>query len=344
MPLDIMRIARDVNAHAKTYATGYLQDIRASLRGFSKRPASDIFTSLTISENFAFHHGGRRELQFNIGREGPDGREELRHGVAFSLEPSQALPDIGVLVPKIRLFNDYLMQYPERFADMRMWHFRRGERSSDAAPGLIPPELVEQGNFIFLGKRQAAADVDVHVILRDFDRLLPLFRYVEGEGKENAAQPQAERTFRFSPGLRSRPSVTVASHTARMIDVNLRHNLLQEALARKLAAKFGSENVAVEQPTGRGTLIDVAVRHPDGGLWFYEIKTACTAQACIREALGQVLEYAYWPGAQEPRRIIVCGEGWLDDEGSAYLKRLKDGFGLPVHYERVVLDGESGNV
>jgi hypothetical protein len=107
MAISIIAIARDVNARSGGHAIGNLQDIRASLRGFSKRPASEIFTSLTIFDDWAFHHGGRRELQFNIGREWIDGREELRHGVAFSLELSQSLPSIDVLIPKIRLFNDY---------------------------------------------------------------------------------------------------------------------------------------------------------------------------------------------------------------------------------------------
>jgi hypothetical protein len=34
--------------------------------------------------------------------------------------------------------------------------------------------------------------------------------------------------------------------------------------------------------------------------WFYEIKTALSARACIREALAQLLEYSYWP---EHRRL-----------------------------------------
>ena len=197
MVLNIPAIARQVNAQAQGRAIGSLQDIRVSLRALSKRPASEIFTSQTISEDWAFHHGGRKELQFNIGRELIDGREQLRHGVAFSLELSQSLPSIDVLIPKIRLFNDYLVQYPERFADMRMWHFERGEQSGDASPGLIPPELIKEGNFIFLGKRQDAGDVDVEAIVTDFDRLLPLFRYVEGEGHEDAAQTQSERQFQF---------------------------------------------------------------------------------------------------------------------------------------------------
>lgn len=63
---------------------------------------------------------GRSELQFNIGVEaGPHGNE-IRHGVAFSFELSQSVPNIDALVPKARLFSEYLQLYPEQCADMRM--------------------------------------------------------------------------------------------------------------------------------------------------------------------------------------------------------------------------------
>jgi hypothetical protein len=86
---DLGPIARSLNARAALYAIGGLQDIRRKLRGYSKRPSSDIFTSHTIHPHWAFHYGGRTELQFNIGLEDVSGEPELRHGVAFSFEPSQ---------------------------------------------------------------------------------------------------------------------------------------------------------------------------------------------------------------------------------------------------------------
>ena len=138
-----------------------------------------------------------------------------------------------------------------------------------------------------------------------------------------------------------RPAATTASFAERELNVTLRHNLLQAALTKRLIAQFGEENVADEHPTGRGTLIDVVVRHSAGAYSFYEIKTALSASACIREALGQVLEYAYWPGGQEPQRLVICGEGRLEKEGKAYLRRLKEGFGLPLAYEQIVLDDQN---
>jgi hypothetical protein len=331
-------IARALNARASSYAIGGLQDLRARLKGYARRPSSDIFTSHTIHPHWAFHYGGRTELQFNIGLEGVSGVEELRHGVAFSFEPSQSLPSIDVLIPKVRLFNDCMRLYPESYGDMRMWHYRGGERSSDYPPGPVMAELVIPGPFVFLGKRQPIASIDYDLILGDFDRLLPLYEYVESGGREEIELPTPRQGFTFRAGCTDKPSATTATLAERQLNVSLRHNLLQAALTRRLIATFGASNVADEHPSGLGTEIDVVVRHGGHEFWYYEIKTTLSPRACLREALGQVMEYAYWPGAQEPARLIVCGESPLGEDGAAYLRLLNERFRLPVAYEQILLD------
>lgn len=335
---DVGPIARNLNARAAPYAIGGLQGIRMRLRGFSRLPSSDIFTSQTIHPRWAFHNGGRTELQFNIGLERVAGIDELRHGVAFSFEPSRSLPSIDILIPKVRLFNDFMRLYPEYYGDMRMWHHAGGERSGDYAPSSILPELVRPGPFVFLGKRRPVVRVDYDEILADFDRLLPLYEYVESGGREDAG-PAAATGFTFQAGCTERSAATTATLAERELNVSLHHNLLQARLTARLIAEYGAENVADEHPSGLGTKIDVVLRRTPEEYWYYEIKTAHSPRSCIREALGQVMEYAYWPGAREPRRLIVCGESALDDDGRAYLRQLNERFRLPVAYEQIVLEG-----
>lgn len=110
--------------------------------------------------------------------------------------------------------------------------------------------------------------------------------------------------------------------------------MLQEALHAQLGHQHGTDNVGTELPNGTGTKVDVIVRQPNE-YWFYEIKTSSTARACIREALGQLLEYAFWPGAQTATRLIVAGEAPLDENGEAYLERLRTQFKLPINYEQI---------
>ena len=100
-------IVNEINNRAKQYNVGALQQIRKEILGFKRLPSREIFTSVTTFDDWAFHHGGRKELQFNIGLESLEGGGEIRFGVAFSLECSQSLPSIDILVPKIDLFNDF---------------------------------------------------------------------------------------------------------------------------------------------------------------------------------------------------------------------------------------------
>jgi hypothetical protein len=333
--LDIAQVAETLNGQANTYRIGQLQTIRKAMKGLRRLPSRDIFTGRTIHDDWAFHHGGRSELQFNIGREHPDGADELRHGVAFSFELSQTLPSIDVLVPKARRFGEYLQMYPDHFADMRMWHYRDRERSDDYAPAAILPELVRTGVFVFLGKRQPASSIDYGTVLTDFDRLLPLYEYVES-GREQEALPTRDG-FAFRPGTTSRAASASATLAERQLNITLRHNLMQAALCQRLVAEHGEGNVADEQPSGLGTKIDVVLRTETQQYWYYEIKTASSPQGCLREALGQILEYSFWPGAREASRLIVCGESALDADGAKYLRQLQERFNLPIAYEQITV-------
>ena len=329
----IHAIAAELNTRSNRFSIGDLQELRKALKGFSRRPGSYIFSDQTTNDDWAFHHGGRSELQFNIGKDGSGGTM-LRHGIAFSFEPSQTLPTIEPLKPKVRLFNDFMRLHPDKYADMRMWHFDHETRSDDYMPSAIPSERVKNGVFVFLGKRFPIEEPDYDRILTDFDRLLPLYRYVESDGSLHPTSTADDRPFAFTSGCTIKPGQTSAQLAQDPIDVTLRHNLMQQALFDKLVLIYGADNVGTELSSGVGTRVDVVVHHPDS-FWFYEIKTAHSPRACIREAIGQLLEYSYWPKAQEAAKLIIVGETPLDAEGEAYLAQLRTRFSIPIGYEHI---------
>jgi hypothetical protein len=333
---DLRAFAEELNAEARSHPIGSLQQIRAKLHR-RRQAGQKIFQPSTIEEEWAFHYGGRRELQFNIGFDGTN-RTMLRSGVAFSFETSRSMPTTDDLVARVPLFNDFIRLYPDHYADMRMWHFRRDVRSEESPPGPIPYELASQKKmFIFLGNRRPVEAADHDSVLSDMDRLLPLYEYVESGGEREPLLNPAQGEFVFRPGYESRPGATKASHAQGDIDVDLRHNILQQALYRHLASKYGSNNVRMEQPTGIGTNVDLAIRRPDS-YWFYEIKTFQSPRACIREALGQLLEYAFWPGPlREVSRLVIVGESRGTADVAEYCAYLKKAFSLPVEYEQFVL-------
>ncbi len=187
-------IAEELNKKAHSHPMGDLQQLRAALHG--TRPAGHrIFSSLTITDDWAFHHGGRSELQFNIGFDGSKGKM-LRYGVAFSFKTSRSLPTIDVLIPKVKLFNDFLRLYPDLYSYMRMWHWQNG-RSSEYSPAAIAPELVLNGVFVFLGNRTPVDALDPDVVLTAMDRFLPLYEYVESGGQRQPL-PTSKKKHSFS--------------------------------------------------------------------------------------------------------------------------------------------------
>lgn len=177
-------LTEQINKTAVAYRMGGLQELRRRLHGRGPR-TNKIFTATTTfdeSHIYAFHYGGRTELQFNIGMEKRNGRRWWRHGVAFSFVKSRSLPDPGMLRPKVNRFNAWVRANVSALRGFKMWHWKGQSPSGDRLPGEIPDALVRAGAFVTLGVRLPEAEVDVNRILDDFDRLLPLYEFIESSG------------------------------------------------------------------------------------------------------------------------------------------------------------------
>jgi hypothetical protein len=66
MVAEIKTIAEKLNYLASDYEIGKFQDIRKEIKGLKKKHSSYLFSSMTIFEDYAFHDGGRTEIQYNI--------------------------------------------------------------------------------------------------------------------------------------------------------------------------------------------------------------------------------------------------------------------------------------
>ena len=157
----LSEIADKINRLALHYRVGSLQEDRKRIGKLSRLPSKVLFDQRTVFEDWGWHYGGRKELQFNIGLEG----NLVRYGVAFSLELSQSLQDIDILLPQIVLFNEYLSENSNRFSDLRMSYHFKDKRDGECAPSFIPKEKVREGEFIFLGATQKQGDINYQLIL-----------------------------------------------------------------------------------------------------------------------------------------------------------------------------------
>lgn len=333
--MKLCEILTTLNRLAPGYGFGRLQDIRKARRPLQKRPSRHPFGS--THEDWACHLGGRQELQFNVGED----EGLLRWGVAISLQPSRSLPDVTCLHPKLRRLSSLLETHGDHLLRLgfEMWDWtsgaeRRG-RSRNRAPQRVADDLYQPGAFVFVGKQAPFETFDPDRVLGDFDILLPVYEFVEFETEEAAPALYTQRGFVFEPdgpATGRRAQAATVTRRAGVSEVSRRHEVLQGALKRELESEGAV--VGTENRDGRGGYIDlVALR--DGQYEFYEIKTDMTARLAIRHAIGQLLEYAYWPAPAVPHRIVVVAEPPLDAEASDYLRALEVETGLSIGYRQV---------
>lgn len=139
----------------------------------------------------------------------------------------------------------------------------------------------------------------------------------------------------FQPGHTSRPAVGTATSEAQKRTVEYRQNLIQDRLVQLLQERYGRNAVASEHPTGTGGRADVLVQHRDGKRELYEIKPASTAREAVRQALGQLLEYAFRRNGLRPEALHVVSDAPLDEVTQEYLQTLEARFGLCIGYLQV---------
>jgi hypothetical protein len=282
--------------------------------------------------SYAFHRGGRHELQFNVGLE--DSGETLRYGVAFSFQASRNLTNLGVLRRSVERFNDFAKRNPAYLSRFSMWSYESGrDRTERLAVRPIPEKLFRWGVFVFVGSAQPARtrSIDYSRILDDLDWLIPLYEFVEGKEKALPVK-QTKSGFIFQPGCSIHTFSAKAASQARVTEVDLRHKRIQVALHHYLVSRFGTDNVRIELPHS-GIRVDAVLRLGKK-YWYYEIKTSKSVKDCIRQSLSQLLEYSYWPGSETALKLIIVGEPPIDSDSTKYLSILKSQFNLPVEYQQ----------
>ncbi|RZJ90058.1 MAG: hypothetical protein EOO20_09245 [Chryseobacterium sp.] len=106
------------------------------------------------------------------------------------------------------------------------------------------------------------------------------------------------------------------------------HDKMQNAIVEHLRSDLRYGYVGVHIEKGR---VDVKAVNAAGEWDFFEIKTE-NPKRCVRTALGQVMEYAYFPSAERAARIIVVGDTEPDADTVRYLDYLRERFSLPLTY------------
>lgn len=114
---------------------------------------------------------------------------------------------------------------------------------------------------------------------------------------------------------------------AKQMLIMKKHNILQQDVYEHFVSRFGRENVSME-----GGFIDLRVEHPDS-VDFYEVKITSSAMYCIREALGQLLEYSYKDHTKKKKRLFIIGNHEADESVLKYVDFLNQNLiGIELNY------------
>lgn len=149
------------------------------------------------------------------------------------------------------------------------------------------------------------------------------------QGDESAVPATSE--FHFRPSGPQDSSDDATRNAVEPTVVTHIHAMLQTALYERLVARHGKDNVAAEQVTCSGRPADLVVQKASG-YEIYEIKTALGPRDCVRQALGQLLEYTCWPGSPRYEAMWVVGPSAGDATTEEYITTLRERFSLPLAY------------
>ena len=119
----------------------------------------------------------------------------------------------------------------------------------------------------------------------------------------------------------------------RTVQPELVHQRISQMLYEHLTSEFGQGAIAREYATPVGTYIDM-VKHLTGNSTYYEIKTYQDIRQCVREAVGQLLEYAYWPGNRPAQELVIVTPHPVTPAVADYMVRLRATLNVSIWYQQ----------
>lgn len=111
------------------------------------------------------------------------------------------------------------------------------------------------------------------------------------------------------------------------------HDQMQNAIFELLkTSEYDYKKVFIEK--GR---VDIKAKTQQDRWHYFELKTDNPKQS-IRKALGQILEYAYFPDTEKAEKLIIIADEEPNDAVIKYLDHIRDKFDLPISYRHFNLE------
>lgn len=109
------------------------------------------------------------------------------------------------------------------------------------------------------------------------------------------------------------------------------HNKIQNKLRDKLIAKYGESCVACEK-----NYVDLTLTYDDT-ITLYEVKSDAYAATCIRQALGQIIQYAHRLDTTKKLKLYVVGQYSLKANEKPYLDYIQKNLKIDIDYMSIDL-------
>ena len=170
-------------------------------------------------------------------------------------------------------------------------------------------------------------------ILPDDESMRRRHRYMLYEF-DHADRERVEKNLSGRAGTQEPPEAgRLFRRGTKPVEYTPEHNRMQAKLLAELQKEYGRDHVCLEKD-----FVDAQVEN-EKELIFFEIKSDLDPRAVIRQALGQILEYAYHPArtGRRPDSLVIVGRTELRSADEAYLKCLGGDFNLPLTYRVVTI-------
>lgn len=316
-----------------TFLKDYFPGIHGGYRFFNA--ANDVRNSKDRA--YVYQHNGRKFPQYNIALE----NGMFRFGIAISFQPGRDIPDpcnSYVLCNAFYRFAEYTdsVSFSTNGYKYYIYKPKRAFVSADA----IDESLIAPGNFIFFGKMVDFCNSETtwEDVCKTLNELYSMYKYSIIPGVSGVSCPKTTNTTNFAD---EDIQTTIRKITGGVQQVANIHKKLQQRLIKELEMQYPKSQgyiIETEKVLSDGNRrIDVCLNQTNTTLLrYYEIKCYMDLRSCIREAIGQLLEYLMWDDKDSKEaELYIVTQHTLSKTADRYLKNLSCKYGIIIRYQQI---------
>lgn len=161
------------------------------------------------------------------------------------------------------------------------------------------------------------------------DRILRFSRYAMIRADTNLLKQWAKRTRRAPWQEAPSTDSVIYKRAARLVKMERTEAKMEVEIKKTLEKQYGEKTVEAQR-----NFRDIILTAPNRRV-LIEIKASQDARQAIRDAFGQLLDYAHFETElQKEYELFIVGRGTPTSETQSYLDRLRNRFGLKINYRQ----------